>query len=165
MTAYGEWFALLAIAGIVDGLLAGASLDQSIEQLPARHQIGVRAYSRYSRASHASNGRFWLIPLGIGGALLTVAAAAWAPAFALPTRRSLPIFVAGILAVAHTLSSVKAVPVNLSQWRLAEGDDAGLARTLNRFARWQALRAGLQFLTFAAAVWALAVNTSAVSPR
>jgi hypothetical protein len=31
---------LLAAAG-ANGLLAGASLDQSIKQLPARHRIGV----------------------------------------------------------------------------------------------------------------------------
>jgi len=33
---------LLAAAG-ANGLLAGASLDQSIKQLPARHRIGVLA--------------------------------------------------------------------------------------------------------------------------
>src|SRR5436189_3637981 len=66
---------LLAIATIVDGLLAGASVDQSVEQLPARHRIGVRAYQQYSQASHMANGRFWLIPLGIGGPLLRIAAA------------------------------------------------------------------------------------------
>lgn len=44
MTAHALWFMLLAFATIVDGLLAGASLDQSIEQLPARHRIGVLAY-------------------------------------------------------------------------------------------------------------------------
>lgn len=79
MTEHEVWFVLLAAAVIVDGLLAGASLDQSIEQLPARHRIGVRAYSAYSRASHAANGRFWLVPLGIGGAVLTLIAAVWAP--------------------------------------------------------------------------------------
>jgi len=67
--------ALLA-AAVANGLLAGASLDQSIEQLPARHQIGPRAYSVYSRASHRANGRFWLVLLGIGGPLLTIGAAA-----------------------------------------------------------------------------------------
>jgi len=160
MASYREWFVLLVIATTVDGLLAGASVDQSVEQLPARHRIGVRAYSRYSRASHLGNGRFWLIPLGIGGAALTLAAAIWVPALHLPPRRSVPVLLAGGLAVAHTLASARAIPTNLSQWRLADDDDAGLAVVLNRFARWQAVRASLQFLTFAAAVWALAVNTA-----
>lgn len=36
---------LVALATAVDGLLAGASLDQSIKQLPARQRIGVLAFS------------------------------------------------------------------------------------------------------------------------
>ena len=35
--------------------------------------------------------------------------------------------------------------------------------TLMDLERWQALRASLQFLTFAVTVWALAVNSAAVS--
>ena len=66
---------LLALATSVDGLLAGASLDQSIKQLPARHRIGMRAFSAYSRASDQGNGFFWYVPLGVGGALLTIAVA------------------------------------------------------------------------------------------
>jgi len=38
------WLVLLSVALIVNGLLAGASLDQSIEQLPSRHRIGMLAY-------------------------------------------------------------------------------------------------------------------------
>lgn len=36
--------ALLGIATVVDGLLAGASVDQSVEHLPSRRRIGVQAY-------------------------------------------------------------------------------------------------------------------------
>ena len=139
--------ALLA-AVVANGLLAGASLDQSIEQLPARHRIGPRAYSAYSRASHRANGRFWLVPLGIGGPLLTIGAAA------LAGRGRLPLLAAA-RGVAHMLSTVKAASVNLTQWRPGI-DDAALADILQRFERWQALRAGLQFLTFAVSAWALA---------
>ena len=63
--------AVLAISTIVDGLLAGASVDQSVEQLPARHRIGVRAYHAYTQASRMANGRFWLIPLGVAAPTLT----------------------------------------------------------------------------------------------
>jgi hypothetical protein len=38
------WLLLLGLATAVDGLLAGASLDQSIKQLPARHWIGMRPF-------------------------------------------------------------------------------------------------------------------------
>src|SRR3982750_4672840 len=116
MTGQYLWFVLLAIAVTVNGLLAGASLDQSIEQLPARHRIGARAYRAYSQASHMANGRFWLIPLGNGGAGLTLAAAIWALWLDLAPRGALPLFLAGVLSVAHTLSTVKAGGIN---WALA----------------------------------------------
>jgi hypothetical protein len=41
---------------LVDDLLAGASLDQSIKQLPARHRIGMREFSAYSTASDQAVG-------------------------------------------------------------------------------------------------------------
>jgi hypothetical protein len=169
MTGQDLWFVLLGIATTVNGLLAGASLDQSIEQLPARHRIGMRAYRAYSQASHMANGRFWLIPLGIGGAVLTLAAALWALTLDLPARQSLPVLLGGGLAVAHTLSTVKAASINLTlaPWQPAErrvaDDEAVLADILRRFERWQALRASLQFLTFAATVWALTVNSTTVA--
>jgi hypothetical protein len=118
----------------------------------------VHAYLAYSQNSHMANGRFWLIPLGIGGAALTIAAALRAATLNLPPAGSLPIYLAGARAVAHTFSTVKAGGINwtLAPWRPAE---RRVATNLDRFARWQALRASLQFLTFAVAVWALAANT------
>jgi len=56
MSPLAAWMALVALATAVDGVLAGASLDQSIKQLPARHRIGVLAFSAYSRASDQANG-------------------------------------------------------------------------------------------------------------
>jgi hypothetical protein len=91
--------------------------------------------------------------------VLTLAAAIWALTLNLPAGRSLPVFLAGGLAVAHTLSTVKAGRIN---WSLAPWQPAQAA-ILQRFERWQAVRASLQFLTFAVTVWALAVNSTAVS--
>jgi hypothetical protein len=144
-------------AVLANGLLAGASLDQSIEQLPARHRIGARAYSAFSRASHRANGRFWLVPLGIGGPLLTIGAAVTAARSKRGRASHLSGFAAA-LAVAHMLSTVKAASVNLTQWRPGV-DDAALAGILQCFEKWQALRAGLQFLTFAVSAWAMAVES------
>src|ERR1041385_3752797 len=141
------WLVLLCLAAIVNGLLAGASLDQSIEQLPSRHRIGVRAYSAYSRASHAANGRFWLIPLGLGGPVLTLIVAVWAMTLRLQTAQCLPIILAAILSVTQLLSTVKAARINITQWKpQVADDDAALAETLDRFARWQWVRATLQLL-------------------
>ena len=52
---------LLAGATALNGILAGASLDQSIKQLPSRHRIGPVAYSTYSRASDLGNGIPWYV--------------------------------------------------------------------------------------------------------
>ena len=67
------WLLLLGLTTAVDGLLAGASLDQSIKQLPARHRIGMRAFSAYSRASDQAAGVLWYAAVGIAGAGLTLA--------------------------------------------------------------------------------------------
>jgi hypothetical protein len=154
----------LVLATIINGLLAGASLDQSIEQLPARHRIGVRAYLEYSRASHMANGRYWLIPLGIVGPLLTIVAGIWALWLKLPTKRSVPLFLAGGLGVANLLSTVQAARINwtLTPWqpdsqKIANDEDA-LTKTFQQFEHWQTVRASVQLLTFLAAVWALAAN-------
>jgi hypothetical protein len=92
MNAPVWWIAVLAAATVVDGLLAGASLDQSIKQLPARHRLGARAFSAYSRAADHGTGIVWYAGLGIGGALLTLAAAGLS-LLALPAaHRSLHLF-------------------------------------------------------------------------
>jgi hypothetical protein len=61
-------FVLIVAATAVDGFLAGASLDQSIKQLPARHNIGLVACSEYSRASDLGPGILWYAILGVGAA-------------------------------------------------------------------------------------------------
>lgn len=68
-------FILIVAATAADGLLAGASLDQSIKQLPTRHKIGLVAYSEYSRASDLEPSILWYGILGVETALLTLAAA------------------------------------------------------------------------------------------
>jgi hypothetical protein len=156
MTGPIGWIVLAAVATAVDGLLAGASLDQSIKQLPARHRIGMRAFSAYSRASDQGNGIAWYALLGVGGALLTLAAAGWALVPGLAIRQSLPVLVAGGLAIAHSFTTARAAPINLSQ-RSAE-DETVLAGVFQRFERWQTARATLQLATFLAMIWALVVN-------
>ena len=55
---------LLVAAVIGNGLLVGASLDQVIKQLPARHRIGVVAFSDYSRAGDLGHGIAWYAASG-----------------------------------------------------------------------------------------------------
>jgi hypothetical protein len=82
------------------------------------------------------------------------------------------VYLAAALGVAHALSTVKAARINwaIAPWQPPERritDERKLADVFDRFERWQAVRASLQFLTFAAGIWALAVNgrTSSNGPR
>jgi hypothetical protein len=161
MTGPSAWVLLLAAATVVDGVLAGASLDQSIKQLPARHRLGMRAFSAYSQASDQANGLVWYAGLGIGSALLTIAAGAWALTLSLSADRLLPVILAGGFAIAHSLTTARAAPINWSQ-RAVPDDEVALARIFHRFARWQALRGTLQLATFLLMVWALIVNAPRV---
>jgi hypothetical protein len=162
MSAPLGWVILLAIATAVDGLLAGASLDQSIKQLPARHRIGMRAFSTYSRAADQANGFFLYVPLGVGGALLTLAAAGWALTLGLSAGQTLPVLLGGGLAIAHSLTTARAAPINWSQRTVAD-DEVALAAVFRRFERWQTARAILQLATFLVMVWALVVNAPGAS--
>jgi Domain of unknown function (DUF1772) len=155
------WAGLLVLATAVDGVLAGASLDQSIKQLPARHRIGLVAFSAYSRASDQANGVAWYAALGIGGALLTLAAAGSAIVVGAPAEQRLPLLLAGCLTVAHSFTTARAAPVNFAQ-RKARSDEAALKRIFERFERWQSVRAALQLATFATMLWALASSAGAL---
>jgi hypothetical protein len=66
---------LILSATIVTGLLAGASLDKAVVQLPARHRMGVIGFAAFSRANDLGNGLIAYPVLGISAALLTIIAA------------------------------------------------------------------------------------------
>jgi hypothetical protein len=150
---------LVVVATATDGLLAGASLDQSIKQLPARHKIGLAAYSEYSRASNLGPGILWYGILGVGAAVMTIAAAGAAFLQGAPSASVTPLCAAAGLAVLHSLVTTQAAPTNFSQRRMAN-DEAALAVVFDRFERWQTLRASLQVLGFGAMLWALVACAS-----
>jgi hypothetical protein len=151
-------FFLIVAATAVDGLLAGASLDQSIKQLPARHKIGLVAYSEYSRASDLGPGILWYAILGVGAAVLAIAATV--AAFLEGVSSVTPFYVAAGLAILHSLVTTQAAPTNFSQRRVTK-DEVALGRVFDRFERWQMLRAALQVLNFGAMLWALITYVSA----
>jgi hypothetical protein len=146
------WLTLLAAA--TTGLLAGASLDQLIKQLPARHRIGIEAYSAYSQAADLGNGIFFYGILGVGSALLSVAAAVVVYLSALPGAVSIPADLGALFAVLHSLTTAVAAPTNFSQ-RLAQGDPAALSRVFNRFTCWHTARTVLQVINFGVLLWAV----------
>ncbi len=155
----GITFVLILAATAADGLLAGASLDQSIKQLPARHKIGLVAYSEYSRASDLGPGILWYGLLGVGAAVLTIAAAVAAFFEGVPSASATPLYVAAGLAVVHSLVTTQAAPTNFSQRGVAK-DEAALRRVFDRFERWQTLRAVVQVLNFGVMLWALVAYVS-----
>jgi hypothetical protein len=145
---------LLAGATALNGILAGASLDQSIKQLPARHRIGPVTYSLYSRASDLGNGILWYAGIGIGAALLAIAVAVIAYIQGTIIAQAPLVYSAAGLSVLHTLITARAAPTNFSQ-RNYENDESGLSAVLDRFARLQAFRALVQLITFGLLLWAL----------
>jgi hypothetical protein len=144
---------VVAAAGL-NGILAGASLDQSIKQLPARHRIGAVAYSAYAKAADLGNGIPWYISIGIGSVLVTIAASVAARSQQIPAATTLPLYIAVGLSILHSLVTTQAAPMMFSQ-RRCENDEAALTKIFNRFARLNALRAFLQVATFATLLWAL----------
>ena len=146
---------LTFIALALNGILTGASLDQSIKQLPARRHMGAIAFSLYSRSADLSNnGIAWYVFIGISSALVTIAAAI--ATFVAGNVQTLPILLAAILSVLHSLATSQAAPTNFKQ-RKVSSDEKALTAIFDRFERWQTVRVVLQVLTFLVTLWALFV--------
>ena len=140
---------------VADGLLAGLSLDKVIVQLPARRQIGVTAYAAYARASDLGNGIAFYAVVGVGAAMLTLAAFAVA--------LGAPGDVTGLLAAAavfslHSAATGRAAPAMFQIGRTGD-DEAALTPLLTRFARWSAARAAVQTATLIVVATAIAAGT------
>jgi hypothetical protein len=148
---------LLVAAMLGNGLLVGASLDQVIKQLPARHRIGVIAFSDYSKAGDLGRGIAWYAALGIGAALLTVIAALVGLTDQPSTPAAAALWLAVALTMAHSFTTLRAAPLNFSQ-RTAAGDPARLAAIFDRFERWSTARAALQVLTLLSVTSALVAS-------
>ncbi len=68
---------------------------------------------------------------------------------------------AAVVTVAHMLVTARAAPTILALRRLSDDDPDQIAAVLDRFARLQTLRAGLQVASLAAAVWVLLATPTA----
>lgn len=140
---------LVLAAVVANAIAAGATLDQAIKQLPARHQMGVVAFSRYSRAGDLSRGIPWYATIGCTAAGLALAAAITTTRSGVTgRRRALP---AAAATVGHMLITAWAASLNFSQ-RSVGDDPAALARIFDRFEALNAVRAGLQLTALAALI-------------
>jgi len=138
--------ALLVLAVVANAMLVGAGLDQHIKQLPARHRIGVVAFSEYSKAADLANGVAWYGVLGIGSAVLTLITAAVGLHSVSRVDVTVALCCAIVFTLAHSVGTARAAPINFSQ-RKAAGDPERLAVIFDRFTRWSRVRVGFQILT------------------
>ena len=146
---------LVIATAALSGIGAGASLDVSIRQLPARHRIGVIAYSAYSQATDLGTARIWYPPLGIGALLLALTAAGTAFFQQIPFVHALPLFLAAAAWILHLLITlIGALPL-LPRQRQFPHDEQRLTALFNRFERLQTARAALDVLIFGMTLWAL----------
>jgi hypothetical protein len=151
---------LVIAAVVVSAMVAAASLDQSIKQLPARRRIGVLAYSAYSLAADAHYGLRWYVPLAAVWLPVTVAAAVvgWSDHPGEARALALAAMVVGL--VAHiVVTALVAAPTLLSQREVA-GDERALARVFDRFERSHSVRALIDLATLAASLWALVATVT-----
>jgi len=152
---------LAVAAAVANGLMAGATLDQSVKQLPARHRIGPVAYAAYARAADLTGGLRWY-PALAAVVVLSTGAAVVTGLLDHPDRwRVVALLAVGVGTVAHMLVTARAAPTVLSLRRLPDDDADRIAAVLERFARLQTLRAGLQVAALAAAVWVLLATPAA----
>ena len=142
-------------ATAVNGLLAGLNVDRLIVQMPAWEEVGALAWATYSREADLGNGLILYSLEGIGGAILTIAAAV---AFyfdrAAPRSAAVPIYAAVALVVGGLLATTQAAPIMLSLREIGD-DPVALQRAFEGFARWGTVRAVIQVLAFGASLWAL----------
>lgn len=131
---------LLLIAVAVNGIATGATLDQAIKQLPARHRIGPAVYTCYVRAADMANGLYWYPPLGIGTALLTLAAVTLGLTAHPSVSTAIALAVAAAGTLAHLGATARAAPTLLSL-RHDPIEEQTSRAVLDRFARINVIRA------------------------
>jgi hypothetical protein len=148
---------LIAFAVVINGLLAGLNVDTALVKLPARKRIGALAYATFARGNDLGNGLVVYPLLGIGAVLFTVLATAIAYLEHSSMGPLLLLSLASLLSLLHTFATTRAAPIMLSI-KDAPDDEALLRVKLDRFARWHAVRATFQVLTFFVLLWALVVS-------
>jgi hypothetical protein len=135
------------------GLLSGASLDQSFKQLPARHRIGLTAYSTYAKAADLKNGVLWYAIIGIGTAISTIITAIIVWKSDQIENFSVPIYAAAIFSLCHSICTSQAAP---TYFRLKIVDDEkSLGKIFKKFEVIQTVRSIFVVLNFIALVLAI----------
>ncbi len=154
-----EWITIKACfitATSLTGLLCGASFDQSIKQLPARHIIGVKAFSDYAKAADLKNGVIWYAVLGIWAALFSIITAILVWKNYPRENFTLPLYLAGIFAICHTICTALAAPTYHSQKK--PQNELSLTRLFNKFEMLQTFRSIFIALNFMCYIWVMIIT-------
>ncbi|MPZ25681.1 MAG: hypothetical protein GEV12_04350 [Micromonosporaceae bacterium] len=151
---------LLVAVVAANGLLSGASADQSIKQLPARRRIGVLAYSDYSRAGDLGNGIAWYATVGVGAAVLSTIVAIMVLSQDPTGSQTAAAVTLLATSVIHMAITARAAPTNISQRRHV-GDEQALTQLFNRFERLQTARVLFNLAALGSAIWTLMTTLDA----
>lgn len=144
---------LIAATGF-SGLLAGASADRYLVQVPAWRRLDVMTWAEHIRHADLGNGRFWYPLLAFGATGLSIAAAIGVAQGSLSAvRLAGPVYLAALLSFLGLATTVLAAP-NLLRLRRPK-DRATTEASFRAFHGWGLLRAALQILAFPANLWAL----------
>lgn len=150
-------FALLIITVVVHGYIAGISFDTALVKLPTRKRIGSVAYARFARGNDLGNGLIVYPGFGILTILLVLGTAVLGYFSRRPAGLMLPLIIAILLTIGHSLCTAKAAPIMISL-RDTPDEESVLEAKLDRFAFWNALRAVFQTAAFLVLVWALVAS-------
>lgn len=153
---------LLTLALAANGMITGAALDQTIKQLPARHEIGLAAYSAYAQAADLSQGVPWYGGLAISTALLTLLAVAAGLRARRPGVVRPALWTAAAATVGYLVVTAFAAPTYHSQRDAA--DEVALAQVFDRFVWLNAARATLIVAALVAVAVALLASLRAQAP-
>jgi hypothetical protein len=147
---------LAAGAAFFGGVLAGATANRALVQLPAFERIGVLSWANLIRAENHGVGSFFYIVIGLVALLLTIGTAI---AFRFDrSARDLPKFPAYAAAVLAVASAVvtRAILVPAMFGMRAAGDNVTtLQRIFSINARWWGVNDLLHVFTFALNLWVL----------
>jgi hypothetical protein len=152
----GTLLDLIVGATALSGLLAGASADRYLVQVPAWRRLDPMVWAEHSRHADMGNGRFWYPLLAFGATGLSVAAAIGVYRRAVvPRGLAEPVYLAAVASVLGLTMTVLAAPQLL---RLRKPRDrATTEASFRAFHAWGLIRAVFQILAFPINLWALYV--------
>jgi hypothetical protein len=151
----------IVAATALNGLLAGASLDQSIKQVPSRHRIGVKAYAVYVRGADLGTGTVWYALLANSATFATLASAYLGWQAQAQGQLLVALALSAVLSIAHTIATLGAAPTLRKSRTVPLDDENALEQLFDRFARWQTVRVSLQVIAFGTSLWAASLTWSA----